>query len=125
MFYGHYLEKPVKCFNCGTRWISHEEKRTDVNMAVEMLNDAHGNAFDTAFLISGDGDLAGLVRSIRQLFPQKWIVAIFPPARHSDDLRRAANASFAIGRRKLAVSQFPNEVISKSGYPLHRPLRWK
>lgn len=35
--YGHYLAKQRKCFNCGATWDTHEEKMTDVNIAVELL----------------------------------------------------------------------------------------
>ena len=36
---------------------------TDVNIAVELLCDAHADAFDTAILLSADGDLTGAVQA--------------------------------------------------------------
>lgn len=57
VFYGHYLSKQVTCRNCGAAWETHEEKMTDVNIAIEMLNDAYQDRFDTALLISADSDL--------------------------------------------------------------------
>ena len=35
--YGYYLAKNRRCSQCGAAWQTHEEKMTDVNMAVEML----------------------------------------------------------------------------------------
>ena len=125
ILYGHYLEKSVKCFQCGGCWVDHEEKKTDVNIAVEMLTDAYEDRFDTALLISGDSDLADLIRIIRSRFPQKWVVVAFPPARHSDDLLKVANRAFTIGRKKLADSQFPDAVPKAEGYVLQRPAQWR
>lgn len=58
IFYGHYLGTEVRCFNCGHTWGSHEEKMTDVNIAVELMVDAFQDAYDTALVVSGDSDLA-------------------------------------------------------------------
>lgn len=43
------------------------EKGVDVQIAVDMLELAFVNAYDTAILVSGDGDFAGLVKSIKRL----------------------------------------------------------
>ena len=125
VFFGHFLAKPMKCLKCGVTWTSYEEKRTDVNIAIEMLNDAYQNRFDTALLISGDSDLAGMVEMIRHLFPQKRIVVAFPPARNSNELRKVVNYAFTIGRDKLVASQFPDAVTKPDGFTLHRPQRWR
>lgn len=54
VFYGHFLRKRQICFRCGASWNVHEEKMTDVSIAVEMLNDASDDLTDTALLISAD-----------------------------------------------------------------------
>lgn len=41
------------------------EKGVDVHIAVDMLYYAHNNAFDTAILISGDGDLVPAVNAVK------------------------------------------------------------
>jgi uncharacterized LabA/DUF88 family protein len=48
-----------------------EEKRTDVNIAVSMLDDAYQDACDQFVLISGDSDLVPGVSTIRTRFPNK------------------------------------------------------
>ena len=40
-------------------------KGDDIHLAIDMLKDAYENKFDTAILISGDGDFAPLVRYVR------------------------------------------------------------
>ena len=69
--YGYFQPKRQRCSTCEATWQTYEEKMTDVNIAVEMLTDAQDNTFDTAIVISGDGDLAGPVRAVRSRYPQK------------------------------------------------------
>ena len=123
--YGNYLAKKRACHQCGATWVAYEEKMTDVNIAVEMLSDAQDDKFDTAIIISGDGDLTGPALAIRQRYPEKRVVVALPPKRTSFQLRSAATASFTIGRRVLSKSQLPNQVINAGGYALTRPQSWK
>lgn len=125
IYYGHYLEKTVECFSCGAKWQVPEEKMTDVNIAVEMLVDAFQDQWDTALLISGDSDLTAPIRNIRRFFPAKRVVVAFPPDRHSVQLQKVAHAYFTIGRRNLAVSQFPDIVRKADGFKLTRPMEWR
>ena len=124
IFYGHYLDKEIACRKCKYKWLSHEEKMTDVNIATELLRDAFCDNFDTAFLFAADSDLVPPIRLIRELFPEKRIVAIFPPKRASSQLRRAAHAQLSIGRGYLKKSQFPQQVVKPDGYVLQRPEGW-
>jgi len=124
IFYGHYLPKTVECFSCGAKWVAHEEKMTDVNIAVALLLDAYDDAFDTAILVTGDSDLTAPVKEMRKRFTKKMLVVAFPPARESVVLRKVAQASFIIGRKKLADSQFPVEVVKPDGFKLKCPSSW-
>lgn len=122
---GHFLGKAIKCRECSASWRTHEEKMTDVQIATEMLTDAFKDRFDTALLLSADSDLVPPTLAVQRMFPEKRIVVAFPPSRRSVELERAASASFPIGRRKLALSQFPDEVKKPDGYVLRRPANWR
>jgi uncharacterized LabA/DUF88 family protein len=122
---GHFLGKKIECRACGASWRSHEEKMTDVQIATEMLTDAFEDRFDTALLISADSDLVPPTLAVQRMFPKRRIVVAFPPARSSVELGRAASAYFTIGRRKLALSRFPDEVKKPDGYVLRRPSHWR
>lgn len=124
VFYGHYLAKPIRCHSCGSQWVKHDEKMTDVNIATEMLADAFQDRFDTALLISADSDLAAPIIKVRSLFPAKRIIVVFPPDRVSERLRREASRSFTLGRSYIARSQLPNPVNKPGGFPLNRPSTW-
>ncbi len=122
--YGYHMAKEQRCPRCGATQQTYEEKMTDVNIAVELLSDAQDDAFDTAIIISGDGDLASPVRAVRERYPGKRAIVAFPPGRHSAGLRRAAAGYLTIGRDMCRDSQFPDRVIKDDGYVLARPQGW-
>lgn len=122
--YGHYLAKPRRCFSCGASWQSYEEKKTDVNIAMALLNDASDDLFDVALVISADSDLVPPIESVRHRHPGKRVIVVFPPQRRSHDLARVATAAFPLGRKVIADSQFPDSYTTPAGIVLQRPARW-
>lgn len=122
---GHYLEKKRQCRQCKSTWADYEEKMTDVNIAVQLLSDAFDDAFDAAFLVSGDSDLTTPIERVLARFPQKQIVVLFPPDRHSSQLKRAATGYLAIPEAKLRASQLPDRLATATGFVLQRPGSWK
>ena len=123
--YGYHLPKTRVCKQCGAILQTHEEKMTDVNIATELLGDAHSDEFDVAILISADSDLSGPITAIKRKYPDKLIVVAFPPGRMSNKLRQVSDVSFTIWRGKVAASQFPDTVINPDGYPIHKPAQWR
>ena len=123
--YGHYLSKPRECRACGARWTVYEEKMTDVNIAVRLLGDAQDDMFDTAILVSADGDLAGPVEAVLARYDSKRVVVVFPPGRRSDKLRQAATAGFTVGRKILKDSLLPPRIKKPDGFILECPQRWR
>ncbi len=123
--YGHFLAKEMECFACGHTYLRHEEKMTDVNIACQLLTDAMDNRFDVAFVISGDSDLVPPVTAVRSRWPAKRVVAIFPPGRRSDALKRACQGQLWIGEDKLRACQLPEEVPVAGGTLVRRPVEWR
>lgn len=123
--FGHYLKKQGRCRTCRATWPQYEEKKTDVNIAMQLLEDAFDDRFDTALLISGDSDLTTPVNRIRQRFPGKRVIVAFPPGRQSADLRSCATGYLSIGEDKLRASQLPEEIAKPDGYVLRRPRQWR
>src|ERR1700722_15281290 len=124
MFFGHYQSDPWTCNSCGTVEQVPSEKKTDVNIAVEIMTDAFGKSFDTALIITADSDLIPPVLAVKRFFPEKRIVLAFPPNRHSVELQQAAHASFPIGRAKFSQAQLPQIVTKSDGTELCRPEKW-
>ena len=123
--YGLHIPKTITCPRCGVASLTYEEKMTDVNIAVALLEDANNNLFDAAILISADGDLTRPIEVVRQKFANKQVIAAFPPRRNSWQLRKAATGAFTIARKRIAQSQLPDPVAKPDGYPVHKPARWR
>ena len=121
---GEFQVRRRSCRNCGFEWRTYEEKMTDVNIGIEMVCDAEDGKFDTALLVSGDGDLASTVRKVISRHPTKRVVVAFPPKRQSNALAREATGHTVIGRTMLRNSQLPDNVTSRDGFTLRRPGEW-
>lgn len=124
MYFGHYQSDPWTCNACGAVEQVPSEKKTDVNIAVEMMVDAFSDSFDTALVITADSDLIPPIVAVKRFYPQKRIVVAFPPKRHSVELQREAHVSFTIGRAKFAQAQMPEEITKLDGTVLRRPAKW-
>lgn len=124
IIYGHYQSQIEQCRKCGHSYPYANEKMTDVNIAVALLEDAFYDKYDTAFLITGDSDLVPPIKSVHALFPQKRVLVGFPPNRVNVSVKNAAKGSMTIGWQKLKSAQFPNSVSKKNGYVLTRPASW-
>ena len=46
-----------------------EEKRTDVNIGIHMVDDAYQQRCDHEIVVSGDSDLVSAIKMVRQRFP--------------------------------------------------------
>ena len=112
---GKFKEKERRCRACGASWKDHEEKETDVNLALQLLDGAHRDLFDRALLISGDSDLAPAVRMVKALYPSKEVRILMPPGRpYSMDLVNAAgplSKARRIERLHLERALLPEEIV--------------
>ncbi len=122
---GRFREKRRTCFRCNSTWRTYEEKETDVNIAVAMVEDAVNDRYDTALVLSADSDLCPAVHALRRLRPQKRVVAVFPPNRRSDDLRQAVTATFTLGDAIIRQSLLPDSVVNAAGVTFYRLPSWR
>jgi len=121
---GKFQRRTVHCHLCHSKRISYEEKETDVSLAVRLVEGAARNDFDIALLLSGDGDFVPAIQSARRLKPDLRVLAVFPPKRISDALRRAADANFVLGRGRVVNNQLPSIVHGPRGI-ITRPQHWQ
>jgi len=105
-----------------------EEKRTDVNIAVHMVDDAYRNECDQFVLVSGDSDLVPPIRLIRTAFPEKRVVVYVPAndcARgYAVELRTSAHKHATLPAQLLPFSQLPRSLPNGSGGTISKPLDW-
>lgn len=131
---GKFKKKTVKCgvtscaSNCDKWYTAPEEKRTDVNIAIFMLDDAYRDACDQFIIMSGDSDLVPAVNMVGQRFPQKKIIVYVPsrdPVRGAAvELRTSAHAHRTLPLLLLSRAQFPDQIPDSAGGVLRRPAGW-
>ena len=119
---GHFLSKGEICQNCNHYNPTFEEKKTDVNIACEMLSDAYEDLFDVSFLVSGDSDLVPAVKKVIAI--GKKAIVVNPPKRKSSELNQVASTSFHIGPKRLKKCLLPAEVSVEKG-KISMPEEWK
>lgn len=124
VYFGHYQSHPRSCQSCGAIYEHPNEKQTDVNIAGELIVDAHRDLYDTAVIVSADADLVPPIVAIKQLFPSKRVLVFFPPGRGSDRLTQEAHGKRRIRPWLLQACQLPDEVIGLDGFPRRRPQEW-
>lgn len=124
MNWGKFKNTTRRCNLCGQRYASHEEKETDVNIAIELMKLAYLDEYDTAVVVSADSDLIPAIKCIHDLFPKKRVEVLFPINRYCQELSYTALKSYRIKEKQLRESQFDEVVTLKSGEEVKRPTSW-
>lgn len=123
---GHFKQKNRSCKSCGAQWVAHEEKETDVNIAITLLRVAQKDQFDRCILVTRDSDLAPAIRAVREDFPNKFVTVVAPPHRgHSAELVEAATDKAKITVEQLGACLLPDVVTDVAGNVIaRRPLEY-
>ena len=98
-----------------------EEKGSDVNLAVHLLNDAWKNVFDVAAVISNDTDLIAPIQMVT--IERQKTVFVICPGRWEASPKLVAIASHVRHIRKamLTAAQFPDPI---PGTTINKPASW-
>lgn len=133
---GKYMRKDIKCrvSSCAlvksqAMMFKHpEEKRTDVNIALQMLDDVYQSVTDQVVLVSGDSDLVPAIHLVKLRFPQCKVI-VYVPNNHPNrgrcvELRNAADVARDLPVHPLRHSQLPMLVTSVNGTTYKRPSNW-
>jgi uncharacterized LabA/DUF88 family protein len=131
---GKFKLKQVKClvgpcnFKGSRIFQMPEEKRTDVNIAVHMLQDALLDRCDRLVLVSGDSDLAPALNMVKKVAPEKQIIVYVPainPIRGAAvELRSAADKHRTLPNALLPKAQFPPKIPDGEGGWIEKPAAW-
>ena len=121
---GRFAMKQTRCHACHQTYWTHEEKRTDVNIAVRVVADAVADVFDRAILLSADSDMLPVVETVHRLAPDKEVGVMFPLGRDCLDLRRNADFRRKMKEKMLDSSLFPDEIVLGDGRKITKPSTW-
>ena len=132
IYYGHYLSHNVKAKvyqpprGCPefVKVIKTEEKGSDVNMALHILNDAWLNKYDCAVLVSNDSDISEALKLVKT--ERNKTIGIIPPInnkhrRPSRELMKYQDFTKQIRTSALAQSQLPSPI---PGTTIFKPSSW-
>lgn len=120
---GRHGDDPERCV-CGRTHRAKGEKMTDVNIALEIVRDAALDAFETAFLVTGDADQVPTIKLIHELYKTKKVIVLFPPNRKSNHLK-SLTTTLNINEYHLRNAQLPPTVrVPNSQIILSRPAYW-
>lgn len=82
------------------------EKASDVNLALDLVLDAHKEIYDEAYIISNDGDFSGAVKSAVNFGRKIIYVAIGNRKSISHHLRKVASRTFYITKEFISDCKF-------------------
>lgn len=127
---GKYLEKHIICPYCKGDISRPEEKKTDVNISIRMIEDCVLDATDIIALVSADSDLVPPIELIQRLFPSVGIKVYFPPSNFSNDImdnlthHRSKPVLMIKNKRRFSSAIMPDSV-SSDGKTYSIPEKWK
>jgi hypothetical protein len=119
---GRFKEKPRECKQCHAQWKTHEEKESDVNVAIHLVKDTITDQFDRAIIISADSDLVPAVRMAKEYDRSKEVSVVAPPKRlgYARDLSPIMEVTVGRVRRSL----LPQRLRHKDGKEVVRPTEY-
>jgi uncharacterized LabA/DUF88 family protein len=128
---GKFQGREVTCrADCKKKYIVPEEKKTDVNIAVEIMADAFKNDGDSIVLVSGDSDAQPPILWVKKNYPDKKII-VYIPALSSEREKRRLDFYKKIGidcsflpLEGIAAHQFPHVVRISPAKVVCRPESW-
>ena len=119
---GHYVHEDIDCRTCQATWRKPTEKETDINLALALIDDAHMDLFDHAYLVTNDSDQAATAKLFSKRFPLKKLTSVSPPGRrHSQHILGAGAAPALITANHLERSVMHHMIESKNGLIVRPP----
>jgi uncharacterized LabA/DUF88 family protein len=124
---GEFKSKELICRAvCKQPFRAWEEKQTDINIAVSMMEWV--DSYDTAILLTADSDQVPTVKLLRRLHPEKTIISLPPIGRGCKELKKVCNLQSKMVEAHLRACQLPNPIsVSKNGRQvalLVKPASW-
>jgi len=143
--YGRYQQNTLICRDCKREIPVPKEKKTDVNIATDMIMDAVMDKCEVQYLLSGDSDLVPPIQKIKEYKNSREIYLICTPKRiqvadktnhklvgfennsntnTSGELMNLCNSYQYIKEKHLIQSQLNNEIINVRKKKIIKPDYW-
>jgi len=122
--YGEFRRKTKQCRKCYKIFDTFEEKETDVNIAIQLFEQAVKDTYDIAIILSGDSDQLPALRAVKRNFPAKKFGIIIPPGRGAELLKKEADFYRKIKAKHLHTCKLPIEIYQHETKVLECPAKW-
>lgn len=122
--YGMFKVRDKFCTRCNSTYKAHEEKQTDVNIAIHLFKRAVDDVYDKAYVISGDSDLVPAIKMVKLTFPNKLIGVVIPIGRSAEELKQSSDFHMKMKLKHLISSRFPNDIPLPGSGVLSCPPEW-
>jgi uncharacterized LabA/DUF88 family protein len=103
---------------------THEEKRTDVSLGVDLIVGAFKDYYDIALLVSSDTDFLPAIQQVKKHYPDKQIWVAAPNESPVNDIKDAVDRYSSIRKKHIASSQFDDPLTLPNGKTITKPKLW-
>jgi uncharacterized LabA/DUF88 family protein len=114
---GNFKKKRRHCKNCSNEWHTHEEKETDVNIAVHLVRAAYERSYERMYIVTGDTDITPAIRMAKEIYPEGLITITAPPGRdrYISSLLNVADNQQRLSFDMFRQAQLPDIINNSAG----------
>lgn len=103
-----------------------EEKKTDVNLSIAMIDDVVNDRCDVTFLVTGDTDQCPTLKHILRISPGHRIFTVFP-YRFNNELKQLSTAVYHLNdyTARMDKSVMDVDILMPNGKTISCPKEWR
>ena len=124
VFTAGFKEKWSTCKKCHEEYLGHEEKQTDVALAVDAVRFALKGECDIVVFVTGDTDVIPAIETIREFAPNVEVWNVAPYKRDQMEIEQRAHGSHRLDIDDYTRSQFDDVVTLSDGKKITKPDEW-
>lgn len=123
--------KVRNCSHAAPRfWEEHEEKHTDVSIAISIVDDVYRGTYDKIILVTADTDLVPALRMAKLIRPQQHVTLCIPALdkdriNGAKSLAQYADRTTRVDSEAFLKAQFPARFVGTEGQIHEKPSQWR
>lgn len=128
LHYGKYQDKTMTCRaedGCKKTFMHWEEKQTDVNLAIKIIEDCHTNICDKIVLVSADSDFLPPLKLVKNIYKDKQIMVMFPPCKFTSSIYDLGVTTLSLHSYKAKWNKaIIEDIITIGDKTFRKPTEW-
>lgn len=121
---GTFKQKRIECKLCAHQFYTHEEKKTDVAIALKAVELAAKCLADTIVIVTGDTDQVPTFEYIKRDYPSIVRGVVFPWDKRNNELEIPTDWHIVLSKLNYMSNQMPSTVTLNGGKVLTKPPEW-